>query len=168
MPEKANPMQIRTIEDNDWPAVWAIFQEIVTAGESYAYDPAWTAEHARDVWLESPPGLTVVAVDGSRLLGTAKMGPNRPARGAHVATASFMVASEARGRGIGRALGEYALAWARERGYAAMQFNAVVETNHAAVHLWQALGFQIIGTVPEAFDHPAHGRVGLHVMHRFL
>ncbi len=161
-------MQIRTIEDNDWPAVWAIFQEVVAAGESYAYDPAWTSVQARDVWLESPPGRTVVAVDGSRLLGTAKMGPNRPGRGAHVATASFMVASEARGRGVGRALGEYALAWARERGYAAMQFNAVVETNHAAVHLWQALGFQIIGTVPEAFDHPAHGRVGLHVMHRFL
>ena len=50
----------------------------------------------------------------------------------------------------------------------AMQFNAVVETNTAAVKLWQDLGFTIIGTVPEAFDSPAHGRVGLHVMHRYL
>lgn len=86
-----------------------------------------------------------------------------------------MVAAEARGRGVwtrarrvGRALGEYALAWARERGYAAMQFNAVVESNHVAVRLWRALGFHIIGTVPEAFEHPTLGRVGLHVMHRRL
>ena len=102
------------------------------------------------------------------MLGTAKMGPNRPGRGAHVATASFMVAADARGRGVGRALGEYALSWAQAQGYAAMQFNAVVESNHAAVRLWQELGFQIIGTVPEAFAHPTLGRVGLHIMHRRL
>jgi len=80
----------------------------------------------------------------------------------------MVVASNARGRGVGRALGEYALSWAREQGYAAMQFNAVVESNHVAVGLWQALGFRIIGTVPEAFEHPTLGRVGLHVMHRRL
>jgi GNAT superfamily N-acetyltransferase len=102
------------------------------------------------------------------VLGTAKMGPNRPGPGSHVATASFMVAADARGRGVGRALGEYALSWAKEQGYAAMQFNAVVAANHVAVRLWQELGFQIVGTVPEAFAHPTLGRVGLHIMHRFL
>jgi GNAT superfamily N-acetyltransferase len=79
-----------------------------------------------------------------------------------------MVAAAARGRGVGRALGEYVLDWARQQGYAAMQFNAVVETNTRTVQLWQALGFRIIGTVPEAFAHPGHGHVGLHIMHRFL
>ena len=103
-----------------------------------------------------------------RVLGTAKMGPNRPGPGSHVSTASLMVAGDARGRGVGRAPGEYALSWAREQGYAAMQFNAVVESNHVAVRLWQALGFRIVGTVPEAFEHPTLGRVGLHVMHRRL
>jgi hypothetical protein len=49
-----------------------------------------------------------------------------------------------------------------------MQFNAVVESNHVAVGLWQSLGFHIIGTVPEAFEHPTLARVGLHVMHRRL
>jgi GNAT superfamily N-acetyltransferase len=120
------------------------------------------------VWVEAPPGHTVVACDGSQVLGTAKMGPNRPGPGAHVATASFMVAAAARGRGVGRALGEYALSWAQAEGFAAMQFNAVVESNQAAVRLWQELGFQIIGTVPEAFTHPTLGRVGLHIMHRRL
>ena len=159
---------IREYRDADWASVWPIFREVVAAGDTYVHDPGWSSDEARKVWVEAPPGHTVVACDGAQALGTAKMGPNRPGPGSHVATASFMVASQARGRGVGRALGEYALAWAREQGYAAMQFNAVVESNHAAVRLWQALGFQIIGTVPEAFEHPRLGRVGLHVMHRRL
>jgi GNAT superfamily N-acetyltransferase len=159
---------IREYVDADWPSVWPIFREVVAAGDTYAYDPAWSSDEARVVWVESPPGRTVVACDGPMVFGTAKMGPNRPGPGSHVATASFMVAGHARGRGVGRALGEYALRWAHEQGYAAMQFNAVVESNLPAVRLWQALGFEIIGTVPEAFEHPRLGRVGLHVMYQRL
>jgi GNAT superfamily N-acetyltransferase len=103
-------------------------------------------------------------VDGDVMLGTAKMGPNRPGRGAHVATASFMVDPACQGRGVGRALGQYTVEWARAAGFHSMQFNAVVETNTAAVLLWESLGFEILATVPEAFDHPEHGFVGLHVM----
>lgn len=99
------------------------------------------------------------------MLGSAKMGPNRPGRGSHVGTASFMVDERARGRGVGRALGEYAVDRLRRDGYAGIQFNAVVETNTAAVALWKSLGFQVLCTVPGAFDSVAHGRVGLHVMY---
>ncbi|MEQ4204133.1 GNAT family N-acetyltransferase [Actinopolymorpha sp. B17G11] len=162
-------MHIRDYRDGDWPSIWPIFGEIVAAGETYAYDPDWTSTEAEAIWVERPPGATVVAVeDDGRIVGTAKMGPNRPGRGAHVATASFMVASSARGRGVGRALGGHVLSWARDHGYAAMQFNAVVESNLAAVRLWKAIGFEIIGTVPEAFEHPTLGRVGLHVMYQRL
>lgn len=154
--------------DDDWAAIWPIYDAIVQAGETYAFDPDDSADEARAVWMEQPPGLTVVAVDGEAIVGTAKMGPNRPGRGAHVSTASFMVDPDVHGRGIGRALGEYVLSWAREQGYLAMQFNAVVEINEPAVHLWQALGFEIVGTVREAFDHPRHGKVGLHVMHQIF
>jgi GNAT superfamily N-acetyltransferase len=161
-------VQIREYVESDWPSVWTIFREVVTAGDTYAYDLEWSSEQAREVWVEVPPGHTVVACEDPRVLGTAKMGPNRRGPGSHVATASFMVAADARGRGVGRALGEYALSWAKEQGYAAMQFNAVVAANHVAVRLWQELGFHIIGTVPEAFAHPTLGRVGLHIMHRFL
>ena len=87
------------------------------------------------------------------ILGTAKFGPNRPARGSHVATASFMVASASRGSGVGRAMCEYVIAAAKARGYAAMQFNAVVSTNAYAIELYRQLGFVTIGTVPAAFDH---------------
>jgi len=162
-------VQIRPVSDADWAAFYPVFREVVAAGETYAYPDGLSSSEAHDLWVESPPGVTVVAVsDDGSLLGSAKAGPNRPSRGSHVATASFMVSSAARGQGVGRALGEWVLAWAREQGYAAMQFNAVVETNTAAVRLWRDLGFEVVGTVPEAFDSAAHGRVGLHVMHRFL
>jgi GNAT superfamily N-acetyltransferase len=110
----------------------------------------------------------VVLVDGDDILGSATMGPNRPGRGSHIGTASFMVSSAARGRGVGRSLGEYVVQWHREHGFRGIQFNAVVETNTAAVRLWQQLGFEIVGTVPGAFDSRAHGPVGLHVMYLAL
>jgi GNAT superfamily N-acetyltransferase len=106
----------------------------------------------------------VVAVEEGAVLGTAKMGPDRPGRGDHIGTASFMVDPAAGGRGIGRALGEYVVDWHRRMGYRGIQFNAVVETNTGAVALWQHLGFTIVGTVPGAFRHPTRGHVGLHVM----
>jgi GNAT superfamily N-acetyltransferase len=98
-------------------------------------------------------------------LGT---GPNQPARGSHVATASFLVDPARQGRGVGRAFGEYVLDWCRQTGFASIQFNAVVASNAPAVHLWQSLGFRIIGTAPASFDHPEHGLVGLHIMFRHL
>jgi ribosomal protein S18 acetylase RimI-like enzyme len=75
-----------------------------------------------------------------------------------------MVDPAASGRGVGRALGRHLIEWAREQGFAAIQFNAVVETNTRAVALWRSLGFQVIGTVPKAFRSRRHGLVGLHVM----
>ena len=161
-------MTIRTMAEDDWPQVWPFFDEIVQAGETYAYPLDLTSEDARRLWTMAPPGRTVVLVEDGQVLGSATMGPNRPGRGRHVGTASFMVSSAARGRGVGRRLGEYVVQWHRDAGFRAIQFNAVVESNTAAVRLWQSLGFRIIGTVPEAFDSRAHGLVGLHVMHLAL
>jgi GNAT superfamily N-acetyltransferase len=159
---------IETATDEDWPRIWPFFAAIVDAGETYAYPEGMSPDAGRALWMEPPPGRTVVAVDGDTVLGSAKMGPNRPARGSHVATASFMVHPAHQGRGVGRALGEHALVWARAEGYRSMQFNAVVEANTAAVRLWQQLGFEILTTVPEAFDHPRRGLLGLHLMFRYL
>ena len=93
------------------------------------------------------------------------MGPNKAGPGSHISTASFMVAGDARGKGVGTALCRYALDWARERGYAGMQFNAVADTNTSAIEIYKRLGFTIVGTVPGAFEHPLAGRVGLHIMY---
>jgi GNAT superfamily N-acetyltransferase len=161
-------MLIRTAQTGDWAAIWPFFAQIVEAGETYAYPEDLTEETARPWWMEPPPSHVAVAEEDGTVLGSTKVGPNRPGRGAHVATASFMVDPAYHGRGVGRALGRYALDWARDAGYHAMQFNAVVETNTGAVRLWQALGFEILATVPEAYDHRRYGPVGLHVMYRRL
>jgi GNAT superfamily N-acetyltransferase len=159
---------IRTATDQDWLAIYPFFAAIVAGGETYAYPEGLSLDEAKAYWFAEPPGHTVVAVDGEAVLGSATMGLNRPGRGAHVATASFMVDPSRQGQGVGRALGSHVVDWARSQGYRSIQFNAVVETNLAAVHLWQALGFRILATVPEAFDHREHGLVGLHLMFRHL
>lgn len=158
-------MDVRPAREDDWPAIWPFFAETVAAGETYAYPEGMDEVSARPWWMQTPPGATFVAVDDGVVLGSATCGPNRPGRGSHVSTGSFMVAPSARGRGVGRLLGEHVVAWSREKGYRSVQFNAVVETNTVAVALWRSLGFEIIGTVPEAFDSRSHGLVGLHVMH---
>lgn len=157
---------IREATDSDWPRIWPFFSAIVAAGETYAYPLDLTLETARPLWMDGH--VVVVEAEGATVVGSAKMGPNRPGRGAHIATASFMVDPSYHGRGVGRALGRYAVSWAREAGYHGMQFNAVVQTNTAAVALWRSLGFEILTTVPEAFDHPVHGLVGLHIMYQRL
>ena len=161
-------MEIREATEADWPAIWPIVEAVVRAGETYTYPRDLNPDFGRTLWMPPPPGVTLVAVEDGRVLGTAKTGPNHMGPGSHVATASFMVAAEARGQGVGRALGEAVIARARAAGYRAMQFNAVVEANRSAVRLWRALGFEIIGTAPEAFDHPTEGLVGLHIMYRRL
>jgi L-amino acid N-acyltransferase YncA len=161
-------MIIREARDVDWETIYPFFRSIVDDGTTYAFPEGLSIEDARPWWMERPPGRTVVALEDGRIVGSAKVGPNRPGRGSHVATASFMVSPIHQGRGIGYALGNYVIEWARAAGYRSIQFNAVVETNVAAVRLWEKLGFSILSTVPEAFDHPEHGFVGLHVMYREL
>ena len=161
-------VNIREARSSDWPDIYPIFHTIVEQGETYAYPDDLSSDAARELWMEPPPGHCVVALDDGTVLGSAKMGPNRPGRGSHVATASFMVSPDHQGHGVGLAMGTYVIDWARAQGYHAMQFNAVVETNVGAVALWQRLGFEILTTVPEAFDHRERGLVGLHVMYRTL
>ncbi|MDH6706107.1 L-amino acid N-acyltransferase YncA [Kitasatospora sp. MAA19] len=163
-------MLIREATPEDWPAIWPFFHAIVAAGETFTFPLDLDFEQGRGWWLLTAPNRTVVAVDEATgaVLGTAKMNRNHQGNGSHIASASYMVDPAHSGRGIGRALAEYTIAWAREAGYRAMQFNAVVASNAHAVKLYESLGFTVIGTLPEGFHHPTEGYVGLHVMHRPL
>ena len=161
-------VEIRPITDADWPGLWPIIEAVARAGETYAYPLDMTEAQARGMWMPPAPGGSLVAVEDGLVLGAAKIIPNQQGNGAHVANGSFMVAPAARGKGVARALGDAALTFARDAGFQAMQFNAVVETNTVAVALWEKLGFTVVGTVPDAFDHPTHGLVGLHIMYRRL
>ncbi|MFF3259988.1 MULTISPECIES: GNAT family N-acetyltransferase [unclassified Streptomyces] len=162
-------MLIREATIDDWPAIWPFFHEIVSAGETFTYPLDLGEEDASEWWLVKSPSRAVVAVaDDGTVLGTAKMNRNHMGNGSHIASASYMVDPRHAGRGVGRALCEYTIDWARTAGFRAMQFNAVVETNVAAVGLYRSLGFEVLGTLPEGFNHPKHGFVGVHIMHRPL
>ena len=158
-------MHIRDFVEEDWVAVWPIVRNVIEAQEMFTYDPAMSSDEAQLTWVVQQPGRTVVAVDGGQVVGTAHMQRNRAGPGSHVATASFMVAADARGRGIGSALCQFVLSWARGEGYLGIQFNAVAASNTVALAMYGRFGFDVVGTVPGAFWHPTLGRIGLHVMY---
>ncbi|MBX9392471.1 GNAT family N-acetyltransferase [Streptomyces sp. TRM72054] len=160
-------MLIREATADDWPHIWPFWHRIVAAAETYTWDPDTTEDAARDLWMSPAKRVYVAQDDDGAVIGSAYLTPNYGGPAARIANAGFMVDPEQAGRGIGRALAEHMLTEAKAHGYRAMVFNAVVETN-PAVQLWTALGFTILGTVPDAFDHPQHGRVGLHIMHKTL
>ena len=165
---KSDPMRIRTAVAEDWPQIWPFLHKIVTAGETYTLDRDLTEPDARALWMLAPPGRTLVAVEGETVVGTAKVARNHAGPAAHIANASFLVDPAYAGRGIGRALGERVLAEARDLGFTAMQFNAVVSTNTPAVRLWTSLGFEVVATLPGGYHHATEGPVGLHIMYREL
>lgn len=158
--------------ETDWlTGIWPIFEEVVRAGDTLVFPPDTDEPSAREYWLLPPPAKVFVALnemDGP-IVGSALVKANQPGLGGHVANAGFMVAAAASGLGVGRALAEHAIEWARQANFSAMQFNFVVSTNTRAVALWKNLGFSIVGTVPQAFQHRGLGRkVDVLVMHRFL
>jgi len=161
-------VDIRPIREGDWPAVWKFMEPIVRAGETYPYAVDITINGARQMWLEIPAATYVAEDAGGRILGSYYLKPNQPALGAHVANCGYMVAAEARGRGIATQMGQHSQAEALKAGYRAMQFNLVVSTNGASVHLWQKLGFEIVGTLPGAFRHAREGYVDAYVMFKTL
>ena len=161
-------LRVRPATDEDWVAIWPIWHRVVAAGDTYTWDPGTPEDEARALWMPPPPAVTLVAEVAGEIVGTALLKPAQPGLGDHVANAGFMVDPDRAGGGIGRGLAEATLVEARRRGYRAMQFNAVVATNARAVTLWKSLGFQIIGTVPEAFRHHREGLTALHIMYRPL
>ena len=160
-------MKIRPATDADHDAIWEIFHEIVAAGDTYALDPNMSRQQTLAYWFSADTHTYVAERDGG-VVGTYILKPNQHGPGSHVANAGFMVASHTQGLGVGRAMAEHCLAEVRRMGFRAMQFNCVVSTNTPAVHLWQQLGFKIVGTLPGAFRHPKKGFVDVYVMYKSL
>ena len=161
------PMQIRPATDAHHVAVLAIVAPVLAAGDTYAIARDLDNAGVFSYWF-GPTHEVFVAEDDGVLLGTYYLMANQAGGGAHVANCGYMTAPAAQGKGIARAMCEHSLVRARQRGFRAMQFNHVVSTNIRAVALWQKLGFAIVGTLPQAFNHPAHGYVDSYVMFRTL
>ena len=164
---KMTAITIRPAGDADWPALLAMLKPVFAAGETYAVDRDLDDEAIRAFWMMAAHEVFVAQIDGS-VLGTYYIMPNRHGGGAHVANCGYITAEAARGKGIASAMCAHSLDRARQRGFRAMQFNHVVSTNSGAVALWQKFGFDIVGTLPGAFDHPVHGYVDAYVMYQTL
>lgn len=160
-------LSIREIGPDEFNLVWPLFHSVVAAGDTYSYPPDLTFEQARD-WWTSPPTRCFIAQRNKLVLGCYMLRPNQPGLGDHVANAGYMVSPAARGQGVASAMCEHSMVQARDAGFTAMQFNFVVSTNTTAVRLWQRHGFHIVGQVPGAFRHAAHGPTDVYVMHRHL
>ena len=161
-------MNIRSaVSEKDFERVWEMFKQVIDEGTYYTYDHRTARADIEKSWINQAHLVYVVEMEGE-IAGAYIVKPNQPGHGAHIANAAYMVDARFRNRGLGRKLGEHSLLIAKEAGFRAMQFNFVVGTNQAAVKLWQSLGFDIIGTIPEAFLHFEKGYVDAYIMYRKL
>jgi ribosomal protein S18 acetylase RimI-like enzyme len=160
-------MLIRPAIDVDKNAIWAIMEPIIRAGETYTLPRDMDKASALAYWFSGEREV-FVAEDNSGIVGTYFLQPNQRSGGAHVANCGYMTAVTATGRGVARAMCAHSLDRARERGFRAMQFNFVISTNERAVRLWQSFGFEIVGRLPGAFQHPKLGYVDAYIMFRDL
>jgi len=160
-------MEIRRAQRSDARAIAGIIVPTFREGSTYTIDPDISEADALGYWLSADKETFVAESDGM-ILGTYFMRPNQRGGGRHVCNCGYITSAGATGRGIARAMCVHSLAHARSRGYRAMQFNFVVATNERAVRLWQSLGFDTVGRLPAAFEHPSRGFVDALVMYRLL
>ncbi len=160
-------MTIKIAAKEDFEAIYPIFEEIVSEGETYAYPQDTTREQAYHLWMDLPRQTFVAEIDGE-IVGTYYIKTNQPGQGSHVCNCGYMVASSARGQGVATQMCEHSQKIAIELGYKAMQFNFVASSNTVAVKLWNKLGFETVGRLPKAFNHPKLGYIDALVMYKWL
>ena len=158
-------LEIRKAVEKDKAQVWKIIKAVISTGDTYVYAPDSPEEKMIDYWFSSDK-KTYVALDSNEIVGTFYLKDNQPDLGSHVANAGYMVAPEARGKRVGRRMAEFSLVEAKRLGYQAIQFNFVVKSNENAVKLWRNLGFEIIGEIPDAFDHAEKGLTSAYIMYK--
>jgi len=158
---------IRPATDADHDAIWVILEPMIRRGDTYTLPRDMSKEQALEYWF-SPEKETFVWEESGTVLGTYFLKANQQGGGVHVANCGYVTGAAAQGRGIARAMCLHSLERAKQRGFRAMQFNFVVSTNERAVKLWSSLGFEVVGRLQRAFEHPELGFVDALVMYREL
>lgn len=164
--QESELMSIRMANPKDASDMWTILQLVIATGNALPFTKSFGWDTFQAHWFGTQAAY--VYCRDSKIIGMYKIGANFPDLGSHVASATYIVSPSAQNRGVGRALVEHSLVNARNGGYMSMQFNYVVSTNEAAVMLYRKMGFEIVGTLPKAFQHPQLGLVDAYVMSRFL
>jgi L-amino acid N-acyltransferase YncA len=160
-------MNIRLATREDFDQIWPIFHEIASSGETYGYPRNINKDQAFNIWMDIPR-QTYVLEEAGRILGTYYIKTNQAGPGDHVCNCGYMVSSSARGQGLATYMCEHSQEEAKRLGYKAMQFNFVASSNKGAVHLWTKLGFETVGRIPRAFNHPYKGFIDVLVMYKWL
>ena len=158
---------IREYREEDKEQIWEIIKSVISAGDTYVFAPDSPKEKMLEYWCGADK-KTYIAVSENKIVGTFYLKDNQPDLGSHIANAGYMVSPEAKGKRVGRQMAEFSLEEAKKLGYKAMQFNFVVKSNEVAIRLWQSLGFEIIGEIPEAFNHAEKGLTNAYIMYRQL
>ncbi len=158
-------MIIRKAKHIDRPAIWAILHPIFRAGETYAVDPNISETDALSYWTGGSHSAFVVEDDG-QIFGTYFICPNQSGNGAHICNCGFATHVDAQGKGIARTMIEHSLVTAKNTGFHAMQFNFVLASNTRAVATWERYGFDTVGRIPEAYNHPQDGYVDALIMYK--
>lgn len=160
-------IKIRSVKLSDHDSLWLIIEQVISAGDTYIFAPDSDRKKMLEYWCGSDKKTYVAEIE-NQIVGTFILKDNFPDLGSHVANASYMTLPEASGKGIGRAMGEFSLLEAKRLGYRAMQFNIVVKSNLRAIRLWQKLGFEIKGEIPDAFNHMEDGMTDVYIMWRSI
>jgi ribosomal protein S18 acetylase RimI-like enzyme len=158
---------IRASTAGDRDVVWQMLEPVIRAGEALALPREMAREQGLAYWF-ADGNRVFVAEDEGQVAGSYYLRANQKGGGSHVANCGYLTAGWALGRGVAGAMCAHSLEFAGSVGFRAMQFNFVVSTNEAAVHLWIKHGFEVLARLPAAFEHPALGFVDALVMWRVL
>ena len=162
-----NSIAIRLATDLDRTGIWQIINAVIVSGDTYVFDPDTPEDEMMAYWF-SPEKHVYVAEDEGGVLGTYWIKANQPGLGSHVGNGAYMVSPEAKGKGVGRKMAEHSIEEARRLGFHSIQFNFVVKSNEVAVRLWKSVGFEVIGEIPDAFNHKQNGLTNVLIMFRKL
>jgi L-amino acid N-acyltransferase YncA len=142
-------IMMREFRQEDIPAMIDIWNTVITEGNAFPQLTGLDGKNAEE--FLGAQSYTGVAADGEEILGLYILHPNNVGRCGHIANASYAIRKDVRGRGIGELLVRDSLAKGKELGFGLMQFNAVVSTNHSAIHLYEKIGFHRLGVIPGGF-----------------
>ena len=136
-------MIIRKYVDRDLPEIIRIWNEVVEEGIAFPQEELLDSESG--VHFFSAQSYTAVAEEDGKVYGLYILHPNNVGRCGHICNASYAVSSDARGKHIGEQLVLDCLKKGNELGFRVLQFNAVVESNTHARHLYERLGLLNLG-----------------------